>query len=719
MKTLKMIAVFLAVLAAMSFAKKIPVEAHVYGGGATVSVASQFELGKSFTAMVTPINGYAINAVYIEANYEGIDSTGQVIESDVSECSQTATNVWTCEVPDYPVSYISIDFWVSTYELTSYSITNNSASGTYGYLSAPSSALENDYVQLTPKITNNGYEVDYVWYCEAASSTTCSGTQTKVSLKDGKYYFPMPTYNVLVGVEFKQINYTIAKSCGAKGSLDAPSTGKMNESITFSLEPNKGYKVKSVSVTKNSGGTIKPSCNADSSSCSFTMPAEAVKITAEFEPRVYTITYESAEHVRFTLAPTEWTAHTVFTVSWEVDAGYDAYIDAYAYEDHSSLNVVLLQPPIVKYAMPSCNVKVEVVNVRLKEYKISTPDVNGKGTAALSKTSGIHYDDEIVLTLTPGEGYEVSQIDIQSASSTVEEIEAATDENPLQYSLKKVAENQYSFRMPDYEIDNISVTFKAIEYNVTIGYAEHGDIAILTSATKSIDEEVLFAVEPHEGYEIDFFEVVRKDTDEEIATSNEGSKYTFVMPASDVFVSGGFKAIAASSSSETESSSSEGVSSSSVESSSSESESSSGVESSDSKFSSSSTKITSSSSAKSSSSSVKAKSSSSKKDDGKSSSSSAKAKSSSSSAKAKSSSSKGSKDAIVAMAQLSQFSVTTIGRDVQIAGARVGDAYAILDMQGRVINSGRVESANFGLPVARAGSYMLRIGHETKAVSVK
>lgn len=65
------------------------------------------------------------------------------------------------------------------------------------------------------------------------------------------------------------------------------------------------------------------------------------------------------------------------------------------------------------------------------------------------------------------------------------------------------------------------------------------------------------------------------------------------------------------------------------------------------------------------------------------------------------------------------FSVTTIGRDLQIAGARVGAAYAILDMQGRVINSGRVESANFNMTVARAGSYMLRIGHETKAVSVK
>ena len=123
----------------------------------------------------------------------------------------------------------------------------------------------------------------------------------------------------------------------------------------------------------------------------------------------------------------------------------------------------------------------------------------------------------------------------------------------------------------------------------------------------------------------------------------------------------------------------------------------------------------SSSSAKSSSSSAKAKSSSSSAK-AKSSSSSAKAKSSSS--KAKSSSSKG-KDAIVAAAQVPQFMLTAMGREIQVSGARVGSAYAVLDMQGRVIAKGRVNATDFSVHMDRSATYLMRIGNQTQTVKIK
>ena len=132
----------------------------------------------------------------------------------------------------------------------------------------------------------------------------------------------------------------------------------------------------------------------------------------------------------------------------------------------------------------------------------------------------------------------------------------------------------------------------------------------------------------------------------------------------------------------------------------------------------------SSSSAKSSSSSAKAKSSSSSAK-AKSSSSSAKAKSSSSSAKAKSSSSKAKsssskgKDAIVAAAQVPQFSLAAVGREIQVVGARVGSAYAVLDMQGRVIAKGRVNATDFSVRMDRSATYLMRIGNQTQAVKIK
>ncbi len=90
---------------------------------------------------------------------------------------------------------------------------------------------------------------------------------------------------------------------------------------------------------------------------------------------------------------------------------------------------------------------------------------------------------------------------------------------------------------------------------------------------------------------------------------------------------------------------------------------------------------------------------------------------SSSSAKPASSSSK--TEAIFAAAQAPKFSLSVAGRNVQIAGARVGSAYAILDMQGRVMTTGSVESANFSVALPRSGSYMVRVGSQAQRVNVR
>ena len=94
-------------------------------------------------------------------------------------------------------------------------------------------------------------------------------------------------------------------------------------------------------------------------------------------------------------------------------------------------------------------------------------------------------------------------------------------------------------------------------------------------------------------------------------------------------------------------------------------------------------------------------------------------KSESSSSKEPESSSSSGKDAIPAVAAAPSFKAYALGRDVQVAGARTGAAFALFDMQGRVLRSGRVGEANFSIPVSRAGSYLVRIGHEIQRVSVR
>ena len=70
-------------------------------------------------------------------------------------------------------------------------------------------------------------------------------------------------------------------------------------------------------------------------------------------------------------------------------------------------------------------------------------------------------------------------------------------------------------------------------------------------------------------------------------------------------------------------------------------------------------------------------------------------------------------------AQIPQFSLSAGHRSLKIAGARVGNAYAVFDMQGRVLKLGRVDAANFELPVNSMGTYLVRIGMQTRFVNVK
>ncbi|OWV26957.1 hypothetical protein B7988_01960 [Fibrobacter sp. UWB1] len=68
---------------------------------------------------------------------------------------------------------------------------------------------------------------------------------------------------------------------------------------------------------------------------------------------------------------------------------------------------------------------------------------------------------------------------------------------------------------------------------------------------------------------------------------------------------------------------------------------------------------------------------------------------------------------------LPRFSVYVVNRNLQVAGARVGDRYALFDMQGNVVLRGTVNSSNFNMVVPVSGNYVLRIGNGSRKVSVR
>ena len=63
--------------------------------------------------------------------------------------------------------------------------------------------------------------------------------------------------------------------------------------------------------------------------------------------------------------------------------------------------------------------------------------------------------------------------------------------------------------------------------------------------------------------------------------------------------------------------------------------------------------------------------------------------------------------------------ITTVLRSILITTAPIGSAYAIFDMQGRVLKKGRVDSSNYNIPMNIAGNYLVRVGNRTQQITIK
>ncbi|MDY6264771.1 MAG: InlB B-repeat-containing protein [Fibrobacter sp.] len=85
-----------------------------------------------------------------------------------------------------------------------------------------------------------------------------------------------------------------------------------------------------------------------------------------------------------------------------------------------------------------------------------------------------------------------------------------------------------------------------------------------------------------------------------------------------------------------------------------------------------------------------------------------------------SSSKKGGKDALLTVAQVPQFTLNVVVRNIQVSGvSESARFYTVFDMQGHVLRKGNIYSKNFAIPVNSAGNYLVRIGSQVQRVSVK
>ena len=93
--------------------------------------------------------------------------------------------------------------------------------------------------------------------------------------------------------------------------------------------------------------------------------------------------------------------------------------------------------------------------------------------------------------------------------------------------------------------------------------------------------------------------------------------------------------------------------------------------------------------------------------------------SSSSSVTESSSSSESGKTSLVVSYAVSPVNVRSVGRMVEISGLQAGEGYALLDMQGRLLQRGYANNASVTLNVTRPGRYLVRVAGQVHAVTAK
>ena len=66
-----------------------------------------------------------------------------------------------------------------------------------------------------------------------------------------------------------------------------------------------------------------------------------------------------------------------------------------------------------------------------------------------------------------------------------------------------------------------------------------------------------------------------------------------------------------------------------------------------------------------------------------------------------------------------RFNLHVQNGTLQIQNARIGSAFAVLDLQGRMLRRGVVKSSAFSFELSNAGAYIVRVGKQVERVRVK
>ena len=159
----------------------------------------------------------------------------------------------------------------------------------------------------------------------------------------------------------------------------------------------------------------------------------------------------------------------------------------------------------------------------VSSYKLDITN-GANGTVTANKTEKINQGENIILTVTPKDGYELEKLTVAGVDVT-----------------SKVADGKYSFKMPASDVA-VSATFrkKPTQYSVQIATLYDGNKITPNKKWANAGEIITLTIEPAADYELTSLKYTVVVEGEEEEHNIDMQSKSFVMPASDIFVQATF-----------------------------------------------------------------------------------------------------------------------------------------------------------------------------------
>lgn len=312
--------------------------------------------------------------------------------------------------------------------------------------------------------------------------------------------FTMPASNVTGSVKFNKIIYSIKYKDADHGKISGAESASYKDNVIVAIDADEYYEI--VSLTAEHG---EVTISDDKSSATLVMDAEDETLSAVFAKKQYRIQVSATGNGSLVPSVEYAGIGDVVNVAINPETGNaldgDVSIVGATWEYTADKQGVIL----------TVTDEVVVVSATFVE-KHYLVNYEGAHCDVKAPTSAL-YNENITITVTPGLGYEVVSVTINDADVTL-----STD-------------GSCSYIMPDNDI-MISVVTAAIDYNVSVGDVENGEVVVYRSIAH-VGDEIEVGYEPAEG-----FHLINIYVNGEVKGLSE--RNTFIMPAEDVVVTAKF-----------------------------------------------------------------------------------------------------------------------------------------------------------------------------------